>query len=321
MKPKVLVTEPIHQVGWNLLAAETEAVAWAGPQAAPLAQALEEAQGVIVRSARLPGDVIRGAKQLRIIAKHGAGVEKIDVAAATACGVVVTSTPAANAQSVAELALALLLSVARRIGEYTRDLTLGKPQLRQAYQGIELQGRVLGVIGLGEIGLRVGRLAGGALGMRVLAYDPYRDPWPEGIERVRTLDVLLAEADCLSIHVPLMEETRKLIGPAALAWVRPTCILVNTSRGEVVDEAALAEAIRGGRLAGAGLDVVVDEPIRPDHPLAGLPNVLLTPHLGSVTEDGLMRMARAAAEEVLRVLQGEAPRYPVNPEGLTRCRR
>lgn len=133
MKPKVLVTEPIHQVGWSLLAAETEAVAWAGPQAEPLAQALEEAQGVIVRSARLPGDIIRGAKQLRIIAKHGAGVEKIDVATATACGVVVTSTPAANAQSVAELALALLLCVARRIGEYTRNLTLGKPRLRQAY--------------------------------------------------------------------------------------------------------------------------------------------------------------------------------------------
>jgi len=203
MKPKVLVTEPIHRVGWNLLAAEAEAVAWAGPQAEPLAQALEETQGVIVRSARLPGEIIRSAKRLKIIAKHGAGVEKIDIAAATECGVVVTSTPAANAQSVAELALALLLSVARRIGEYTRDLNLGKPRPRQTYQGIELQGRVLGIIGLGEIGLRVGRLAGGALGMRVLAYDPYRDPWPEGIERVRSLDALLGEADCLSIHVPL----------------------------------------------------------------------------------------------------------------------
>ncbi len=316
MKPRVLVTEPIHQAGWDLLAAETQAAAWAGAAAEPLAKALEAAHGVIVRSARVTGDIIRGARDLRVIAKHGAGYENIDVAAATACGVVVTSTPAANSQSVAEHALALLLAVARRIGDYAEDLLRGRQKARQAYEGIELHGKVLGVIGVGESGSRLARVAAGGLGMRVLGYDPYRDPWPQGIERVQKLDALLSAVDCISIHVPLTDGTRNLIGREELACMRPMCVLVNTSRGGIVDEAALADAIRDGRLAGAGLDVVTDEPIRPDHPLAGLPRVLLTPHVAGVTGEAMMRMAQDSAEDLLRVLRGERPKYPVNPEVL-----
>ncbi len=316
MRPKVLVTEPIHEVGWRILAAETDAVAWVGPKAEPLVQALAGARGIIVRSTGLPAEVIRGAKGLRIIAKHGAGFENIDLAAATACGVVVTTTPAANSQSVAEHALALLMAVARRIGDYTRGLLRGEEKPRQAYQGIELFGKVLGIIGAGESGSRLARIAAGGLGMRVLGYDPYRDAWPDGIERCRDLASLLSAADCISIHVPLTGETRNLIGPGALGLMKPTCILVNTSRGGVVDEVALADAIREGRLAGAGLDVVADEPIRPAHSLASLPNVILTPHVAGVTDEGMMRMAQGAAEEVLRVLRGEQPRHPLNPEVL-----
>lgn len=311
----------MHRAGWDLLATETEVVAWAGPEVELLEKALEDAQAVIVRSVRLTATVIRGAKNLRVIAKHGAGYENIDVAAATACGVVVTSTAAANSQSVAEHALALLLAVARRIGQYTRDLALGKPQPKEAYQGIELQGKVLGIIGLGEAGLLLARIAAGGLGMRVLAYDPYRQAWPEGIERAQELGPLLSAADCISIHVPLTKETRHLIGPATLAQMKPTCILVNTSRGGVVDEAALADAIEQGLLAGVGLDVVVNEPIRADHPLAGLPHVVLTPHVAGITEEGMIRMARGSAEDVLRVLRGERPRQPVNPEVLMRAGR
>lgn len=311
----------MHRAGWDLLATETEVVAWAGPEVELLEKALEDAQAVIVRSVRLTATVIRGAKNLRVIAKHGAGYENIDVAAATACGVVVTSTAAANSQSVAEHALALLLAVARRIGQYTRDLALGKPQPKEAYQGIELQGKVLGIIGLGEAGLLLARIAAGGLGMRVLAYDPYRQAWPEGIERAQELGPLLSAADCISIHVPLTKETRHLIGPATLAQMKPTCILVNTSRGGVVDEAALANAIEQGLLAGVGLDVVVNEPIRADHPLAGLPHVVLTPHVAGITEEGMIRMARGSAEDVLRVLRGERPRQPVNPEVLMRAGR
>lgn len=318
MKPKVLVTEPIHQRGWDLLAGKVEAVPWGGQTVEPLEQALEGAQGVIVRVARFPGEAIRGAPQLKVIAKHGVGYDNIDVSAATACGVIVTNTPTANSQSVAEHALTLLLAVARRIGESCRDIALRSMRPQKVYQGTELSGKVLGIIGLGSSGLRLAAMAARGLDMRVMGFDPYKDPWPDGIERVLDLAAMLAEADCVSIHVPLTKETRNLLGEVALGRMKSTAILVNTARGGIVDEAALGVAIRAARLAGAGLDVVVDEPLKPDHPLAGIPNVILTPHVAGVTEEGMMNMAVTAAEDVLRVLRGDPPQFPVNPEVLRR---
>ena len=318
MKPRVLVTEAIHQAGWDLLAGETVAVAWTGVQAEPLAKAMDGVQGVIVRVAKLPADVIRGAKGLKIIAKHGVGYDNIDVKAATDCGILVTNTPTANSQSVAEHALALLLAVARRVGDISRDLALQHIQSQKAYQGIELGGKVMGIVGLGGAGLRLARMTGNGLGMRVIGFDPYKEPWPDGVERFRDLNALLAEADYLSIHVPLTPETRNVIGAAALARMKPTAVLVNTARGGIVDEAAVAEAIRARRIGGAGLDVIVAEPLQTDHPLAGLPNVILTPHMAGVTEEAMRIMAQNAAEDVLRILRGEPPKFPVNPEVLTR---
>jgi D-3-phosphoglycerate dehydrogenase len=316
MKPKVLVTEVIHQVGWDALAGDTEAVAWKGEAAEPLATALEGAQAALVRVAKFSADVIRGAKGLRVIAKHGVGYDNIDVKAATECGVVVTFTPVANSQSVAEHALALMLAVARRIGDFSRDMAVKQLQSQKLYQGVELSGKVMGVIGVGGAGGRLAKMTGAGLGMRVIGFDPYKDPWPEGIEKMRTLDDLLAQADFVSIHVPLTKETTNLIGPVALRKMKPTAILVNTARGGIVDEAAVAEAVGAGRLAGVGLDVVVGEPVKVDHPLAGQRNVLLTPHVAGVTEEGMMGMARSSAEDILRVLRGERPKYPVNPEVL-----
>jgi D-3-phosphoglycerate dehydrogenase len=174
----------------------------------------------------------------------------------------------------------------------------------------------MGIIGLGSAGFRLAKMTGGGLGMRVLGFDPYKEPWPEGIERYTAVDPILQQADFLSIHVPLTKETANLIGPAALAKMKPTAVLVNTARGGIVDEAALAEAVRAGRLAGAGLDVVVDEPLQPTHPLNGVPNILLTPHMAGVTEEAMMRMAQDSAEDILRVLRGERPKFPVNRELL-----
>jgi phosphoglycerate dehydrogenase-like enzyme len=159
-------------------------------------------------------------------------------------------------------------------------------------------------------------MAAAGLGMRVVGFDPYKDPWPEGIEKMRTLDELLAQADFVSIHVPLTPETKNLINAAALAKMKSSAILVNTARGGIVDEAVLGEAIRQGRIAGAALDVVVDEPVKVDHPLAKIRNVLLTPHMAGVTEEGMIGMATGAAEDVLSVLRGERPKYPVNREVL-----
>jgi D-3-phosphoglycerate dehydrogenase len=316
MKPRVLVTENIHQVGWDTLRAEAEAVAWPGQEKQPLIEAVRDVHGVLVRVAKLTPDVIRAAKSLKIIGKHGVGYDNIDVPAATACGVIVTNTPLANSTSVAEHALALLLAVARRIGESDRDLAQGTMRAQKAYQGIELSGKVLGVVGLGSAGYRLATMTAAGLGMRVLGFDPYKEPWPEGIERCVDLDLLLRQADFISIHVPLTKETKDLVNAEALAKMKPTAILVNTARGGIVNEAAVAEAVRAGRLAGAGLDVVVDEPLAPSHPLNGVPNIILTPHMAGVTEEAMMRMAQDSAEDILRVLRGERPRFPVNREVL-----
>jgi D-3-phosphoglycerate dehydrogenase len=316
MKPRVLVTENIHAAGWETLKREVDAVAWPGQDTQPLSEAIADVQAVLVRVAKISADVIKAAKTLKIIGKHGVGYDNIDIPAATASGVIVTNTPLANSTSVAEHALTLLLAVARRIGETERDLTRGTMRTQQVYQGTELSGKVMGVIGLGSAGLRLARMTGQGLGMRVLGFDPYKVPWPDGIEHCTDLDPLLRQADFISIHVPLTKETTNLIGTKALPKMKPTAILVNTARGGIVDEAAVAEAVKGGRLAGAGLDVVVDEPLKPSHPLNGAPNIILTPHMAGVTEEAMMRMAQDSAEDILRVLRGERPKFPVNRELL-----
>jgi D-3-phosphoglycerate dehydrogenase len=315
MKLRVLVTENIHAIGWETLKqAGLEAVAWPGADKQPLTEAVADVQAVLVRVAKLTAEVIRAGKQLRIIGKHGVGTDNIDIPAATKQGVLVTNTPQANSTSVAEHALALLLAVARRIGESDRDLASGKMRVQKVYQGVELSGKVMGIIGLGSAGYRLARMTGQGLGMRVIGFDPYKIPWPADVEQFTDLAPLLAQADFISIHVPLTKETRNLIGKDSLPKMKPTAILVNTARGGVVEEAAVAEALRAGRLAGAGLDVIEDEPLKADHPLNGVPNLILTPHMAGVTEEAMMHMAQDSAEDIVRVLEGERPKYPVNRE-------
>ena len=316
MKPTVLVTERIHQIGRETLQNAAEVVTWPGEEQQPLIDAVRDVQGILVRVAKLSPDVIRAAAKLKVIGKHGVGYDNIDIPTATACKVLVTNTPLANSTSVAEHALALLLAVARRIGESDRDLARGNVRGQKVYQGIELSGKVMGVIGLGSAGLQLARMTANGFGMRVLGFDPYKDPWPEGIEHCTSLEPLLRQSDFLSIHVPLTKETRNLIDAATLRLLKPTAVLVNTARGGIVDEGAVAEALKAEHLGGAGLDVVVDEPLKATHPLNGVPNLILTPHIAGVTEEAMMRMARDSAEEIVRVLRGERPKWPVNRELL-----
>ncbi len=316
MKPRVLITERIHQVGRDTLQGTAEVVTWPGEEQQPLKDAVQNVEGILVRVAKLSPDVIRAAAKLRVIGKHGVGYDNIDIPTATTCKVIVTNTPLANSTSVAEHALALLLAVARRIGESDRDLARGSMRGQKVYQGLELSGKVMGVIGLGSAGLRLARMTAQGFGMRVLGFDPYKTPWPDGVEHCAELAPLLHESDFISIHVPLNNETRNLIDTAALGKLKPTAILVNTARGGIVDEAAVAEALKAERLGGAGLDVIVDEPLKATHPLNGVPNLILTPHIAGVTEEAMMRMAQDSAEEVVRVLRGERPKFPVNRELL-----
>jgi len=316
MKPTVLVTERVHRIGRETLQDAAEVVTWPGEEQQPLLDAVRGVHGILVRVAKLSPDVIRAAATLKVIGKHGVGYDNIDIPTATACKVLVTNTPLANSTSVAEHALALLLAVARRIGESDRDLARGSVRGQKVYQGIELSGKVMGIVGLGSAGLRLARMTAHGFGMRVLGFDPYKDPWPEGIEHCTSLEPLLRQSDFLSIHVPLTKETRNLIDAATLRLLKPTAVLVNTARGGIVDEAAVGDALKSERLGGAGLDVVVDEPLKATHPLNGAPNLILTPHIAGVTEEAMMRMARDSAEEIVRVLRGERPKWPVNRELL-----
>ena len=273
---------------------------------------------VISRTAELSASAIAACPSLKVISKHGVGVSNIAVEAATQRGIPVYVTPGANAQSVAELTLGLMLAAARRIAHLDHELREGR--WTRAQDGLQLAGRRLGLLGFGQVGQRVARVAQ-ALGMQVHAHDPLlqgASPVP-GVALHPTLDALLRESDVLSLHVPLTKSTRGLIDARAFDLLPTGALLVNTARGEVVDEPELITRLRDGRLAGAGLDTMTSEPLPAGHPLAQLPNVVLTPHVGGSTAAALDAMAEGAARNVLGFLNGERPdpRSCVNPEVLT----
>ncbi len=277
----------------------------------------QEADAVLNCYAKMTARVIEGLKRCRIIARYGIGVDNVDLAAASAAGILVTNVPDYCIDEVSDHALALLLALARRIVIADRAVKSGTWDV-VAHAGIRrLHGQTLGLLGFGKIA-RALALKVQALGMRVLAYDPYLDPAliaRHGAQAV-DLNTLLGEADVLSIHIPLSPETRGFVGEGELTRMKPTAFLITTSRGGIVDEKALAQALAAGRLAGAALDVLSAEPPPADHPLMQAPNVILTPHLAFYSRESVVELQTKAAEEVARALKGEPPRSPVNPEVL-----
>lgn len=264
---------------------------------------------------RFPAAVIRDAKALRLICISGTGVEDVDVKEATARCIAVANVVGSANRAVAEHCLALMFAVARRIGEHDRAIRAGT---WQALPGIELGGKTLGIVGISGISRELIPLAA-ALGMRVLSWS--RDNDPERARRAGAiatpLDDLLAASDVVSLHVRLNPGTTGMIGARELGLMKRGAILVNTARGQVVDEAALIEALGSGRLRGAGLDVFATEPLPADHPLARLPSVVMTPVAGWNTVDAAGRMIRQAVDNVVGFLGGR-PINVVNPEVLTR---
>jgi D-3-phosphoglycerate dehydrogenase / 2-oxoglutarate reductase len=235
------------------------------------------------------------AGPLRVVVKYGSGMDNIDVAAAERLGVRVGSTPGANARSVAELAVALLLALARNVA--THDRGIRKSSWKRT-TGTELAGKRLGIVGYGAIGREVAEIARRGLGMEVVAHDPLVD---EAAVPLLPLDEVLATSDAVSLHLPLTNETRGLIGAAELTAMKPGAFLVNTARGGLVDETALAEALQSGRLAGAALDGFEEEPLGAS-PLRELDNVVLSPHAGAATRDAVLRTASRAVDQLLRDL-------------------
>jgi D-3-phosphoglycerate dehydrogenase / 2-oxoglutarate reductase len=277
------------------------------------------ADAVLNCYAKMTARVIEKLDRCKIIARYGIGVDNVDLAAARRAGILVTNVPDYCIDEVSDHALALLLSLARRIVAADRTVKGGAWDV-VAHGGIRrLRGQTLGVLGFGKIAKALASKVQ-PLGMKVLVYDPYIEP--ELISRhgaeTASLDSLLAESDAISIHVPLSPETRNLIGQSELACMKSTAFLINTSRGGIVDEQSLAIALTEGQLGGAALDVFNVEPPPPDHPLRQAPNIILTPHLAFYSRESVIELQTKAAEEVARALKGEPPRSPVNREVLGR---
>lgn len=311
---KIFVLDPIGRGGVAMLAANgVDAVLWTDPA---VGSWREEADGIILRGTTdVTADDVARARKLKAISKVGAGVDRIDLAAARERGIVVMNTPGSNAEAVAELTLGLTLAMARRIAVADRRLRLGETVNREEFIGRSLAGKTVGVVGMGNIGRKVARKWNLAFDMPVIGYDPHLPDaaWPDlGCERARDLDVLLGEADVVSVHVPLSPETRGLIGARAFSLMKPTAMLVCTSRGGIVDETALYEALRTERIFGAALDVFEQEPPPADHPLFAIPTFVGTLHIGGSSVESRERGALMAVEQLLDVLNGGAPRNIVN---------
>ncbi|MDE2364155.1 MAG: hydroxyacid dehydrogenase [Hyphomicrobiales bacterium] len=278
---------------------------YVGPEDLAAIASKENPDAIIVRLGKLPEQVIAAAPNLKAIAKHGVGYDSIDIDAAARRGIPVMVARGANSQSVAELALTLIFAVARDVAHLDARMKSGHWD-KATTNGVQLLGRSLGIVGFGEIGsILVGLVQ--PLRMKVRIFDPYMpaDTRIEGAERVASLDEIIASSDVISLHCPLTAQTRNMIGAEQISRMRPGSILINTARGGLIDEAALFDALRDGKIGGAGLDSFAEEPVRPDHPLLTLPNVVATPHAGASTQAARVAMGTIAVDHVMNVLEGK----------------
>ncbi|MEQ9814044.1 MAG: NAD(P)-dependent oxidoreductase [Azospirillaceae bacterium] len=322
--PVVVVADPINEAGVEKLR-QTCIVHDCGRTGESAAEVIirEAAEGVIVRALQVTAALMDAAPSLRIVAKHGAGVDNIDIAAASERGVVVANTGGTNAPAVAEAAVALMLATLRHVPEVHGFVVNGEFDRRWSLLFDDLWERTVGLVGCGNIGRTVARICRGGFGCTVLGYDPNMDAAAleqAGIEKVEDLHDMLGRADIVSVHTPLLPATHHLIDRRALEAMQRHAIIVNTSRGEVIDTAALAAALHEGIIAGAGIDVFEHEPMRADDPLLGAPNAVLSPHVAGATRASRRRSAIGAAEAVLAVLADRKPDFVVNPEAWERRR-
>ncbi len=310
---RLLITRSLPGAPESRLGGSIEPLRWDG--ATPLAVAAANADALVcVLADRIDGALLAALPRLRVVSTVSVGLDHVDLAAATTLGIPVGHTPGVLVETTADLAFGLLLAAARRIAEGDRRIRAGAWRggfALDAQLGRDVHGATLGIVGLGAIGAAVARRAAG-FGMRILGWSRGARSIP-GVERV-ALDDLLSRSDFVSVHVALTPETRGLIDAAAIARMPRHAILINTARGEVVDEAALAVALREGRIAGAGLDVFAQEPLPRESPLLALEQVVLTPHVGSATVATRERMAALAITNALAGLRGEALPHTANPE-------
>lgn len=324
---KILVVEHIHQAGEDMLAQRGQLVFPQPQNMAGILAAIGDCSALVVRNTRIARQIMEAAPELVAIGRHGVGYDTVDIAAATDLKIPIVYTPAANTESVAEIAIGFIIDLGRKINrahnamqseELLSDTaTLSVMAQRRGLVNRDLWGKTLGVVGVGRIGSSVSKKMVSAFDMEVLGYKPYVDAATlagYGVQKVATLEKLLPLCDFVSMHCPGGAETRHMINARTLALMREDAYLINTARGTVVDEAALVEALHKKQIAGAAIDVYDPEPPRPGNPLLHMDNVLVTPHFCAMTAESLYNMGTMVAQGVLDVLAGKQPQFMVNPE-------
>lgn len=312
-KPKVLLTNPIHPDLLPLLQQHCEVVLAPDTALATLARLVADVEGLVVR-AQLPPDLFDHAPKLRAVVRHGVGLDMVPVEAATAHGIPVANLPGSNTQAVAEYALAAMLHLRRGLATIdTRMRSDGWAAARPlSDRGAELGGSVCGIVGVGAIGQRIADVANG-LGMRVLGLTRRAEGLPAHVRAVNKQQ-LFTQSDVVVLSCPLTEQTRGLVDAATVAAMKPTTLLINISRGPVIDTAAVVAALREGRLGGAAMDVHDKQPLTGREPVFEAPNLLLTPHVAGITATSMRAMSEGAVATVLALLRGERPANVVNPQ-------
>jgi D-3-phosphoglycerate dehydrogenase len=318
---KVVVAEPIDEAGMKVLMGKVDIVISPDPSGESVGRLLREAQGLIVRTAtKVTRPMIESAPHLEVISRTGGGLDNVDVEAATESNVVVCGVKGPQDRFVAEHAVTLMMALAKQIFYLNREVRKGNFKSRYEYRSMGLVGKRVGLMGLGRIGRIVAQM-GHDMGMEVWGYDPYLTPEDlhlPGLVFTKKREEIIRTSDFLSLHVPLSHETQGLIGKKELHLMKPTAFLINTSRGEIIDEPALIEALQQGKIAGAGLDVFAKEPPEASHPFFKMENVILTPHTGALTKDAVAQLAEGAAQNTLDVLGGRKPSYSINWDEVVR---
>ena len=313
-RPRVLLTNAIDPIGERILEAAADIVRAPDAQPATLNAMVGQADLLVVR-AFLPPDIFDHPNRLRGVVRHGVGLDMIPMESATAHGIPVANVPGSNAEAVAEYAVTGMLLIARGVHLMDRDLRSTDWPIARKHSdaSTELRGRMLGVIGMGNVGVRVAEICSAAFRMRVLGTASRSKPLPSFVESA-SLERIFMESDFILLSCPLTPETRHLVNATRLALMKPSAALINAARGPVIDEEALIEALQARRIRGAVLDVFDKQPLARDHPFLALDNVVLTPHAAGITEESMKNMSRGAAEEAVRLLRFERPASLCNPE-------
>ncbi len=320
MIKKVLLSEPSQDSGVELLKSKNlQLLVPRENSQAAFEELLPEAEGIVLRTnVQMPAEVIDKAPKLKVVARTGAGVDNVDIDAATKRGIVVCNLVGINSVSVAEHTVSLILALGKQLPFYDDAMRSGEWQLRRSKAGIELEGKILGVAGIGNIGARVAKACHDGFGMKIFAFDPYaKDKFADyDYTFVDDLEALFTESDFVSLHLPSLPETKKVVNRDLLRLMKPTAYLINTARGDVVDEEALADALRQKTIAGAGIDVYESEPPDPDHLFVGLSNAILTPHVASLTKEVTVKASYGAAKAIVDYAEGRTPDFVYNRKEL-----